>query len=502
MKFYLTTPLYYVNDVPHIGHAYTEVASDVFARWQRFLGNDVFFLTGTDEHGQKIEKAAIQANKPIAEMVQENAEKFKKLWNKLNISYDDFIRTTEDRHIQVVNKVLNILFENNDIYKDKYEGWYCVSCESFFPPTQIKEKKCPDCLREVEWVVEDAYFFRLSKYQNQLLEFIQRNPDFILPRFRCQEIINFIKQGLKDLNISRRREKNEWAIPLPFDQQYNLYVWVDALINYISAIDFGNKEKFNYWWPCDIHFIGKDILKFHAIIWPALLFALGIEPPRKIFAHGWWLVNGEKMSKSKGNAVDPESFVDNFGADSFRYFILRHVPFGLDGDFSYSAFVQRYNAELANDLGNLFLRISGMLEKYFFNKIPEKFDDNQDNLLQELIEEKIPLIEKGYEELAYHHILDYIWEIISAMNKYIEETAPWELAKKKKNSLNGVIYNLLEGLRIVSLLIYPFLPETSEKITNFLGEIPPHKQRREQLSWGILPAGRILKNAQVLFPRK
>ncbi len=500
MKVYLTTPLYYLNDVPHIGHAYTQIATDVLARYYRKEGYDVFFLTGTDEHGQKMEQSARAAGKAPQVFVDEQVEKFKALWKRLNISYDDFIRTSESRHGEVVQKVFKKLLEKGDIYLGEYEGWYCTPCESFFLPSQLDNGKCPDCGRAVHWVKEESYFFKMSKYQNQLLEHIRDHKDFILPTTRRNEISSFIKEGLKDVSVSRT--SFSWGVPLPepvFRPGHIAYVWIDALLNYVSAPGFmREEEKFKRYWPADVHLIGKDILKFHAVIWPALLLALDLPLPRTVFAHGWWTVEGEKMSKSRGNVVDPWKVTEQFGVDSFRYFLLREVAFGLDGDFSTEAFIRRYNADLANDLGNLFQRTLSMVERYFHGKVPATGKvAPEDEKLRFKTEELPQKIRKHYEAIELHNVLSQIWDLITLANRYIEETAPWKLAKTNPERLGTVLYNLLEALRWLAFYLSPFLPETSEQMNRQLGSAglksPP--------VWGQIMPGGTIRKGQPLFPR-
>lgn len=499
-KFYLTTPLYYVNDTPHIGHSYTQIASDVLARYLRLAGYDVFFLTGTDEHGQKMERAAKESGRSPQDFIDEKVEMFKKVWRKLHISNDDFIRTSEVRHIEVVKAVYNNLYEKGDIYKGVYEGWYCTPCETFFIDSQLVDGKCPDCSREVDRVAEESYFFRMSKYQDRLLRYIEDNPEFIYPLSRRNEILNFVKSGLRDISISRTGFK--WGVPVPFDTKHVVYVWFDALLNYISACGYLNdKKRFERYWPADVHLMGKDILKFHAVIWPCMLFACGLNLPKKVFAHGWWTIKGEKMSKSKGNIVEPLKVIERYGVDAYRYFLLREVAFGLDGDFSYEALENRYNADLANNLGNLLHRTTSMAIKYYEGKIPNPAaKDGIDERLRFMTEVLSEKIESLYEHLEFNGILQEIWMIIDSANKYVEESAPWNLFKTKNERLKTVIYNLAEVLRIVSVYLYPFMPEKATQICKQLG-IKEVIKSMDQVEWGGLEPSTVVSKGLPLFPR-
>lgn len=453
-KFYITTPVYYVNDTPHIGHAYTTIAADIIARWHRLNGEKVFFLTGTDEHGEKVEEAAKKSGKEPKEFADEIVKVFIEACKKLNISNDDFIRTSEKRHEKVVAEFIKKLDENGDIYKGEYEGWFCVPCESFWTEIQLKDGKCPECGREVKKVKEEGYFFRLSKYQKKLLKFYEDNPEFLSPAKRATEIINRVKEGLKDLCITRVSLK--WGISFPLDKKLSIYVWVDALLNYISALGWpGN--KFDIFWPADVHLIGKEINWFHSVIWPAFLFSAGIEPPKKVFAHGWWTIDRKKMSKSLGNVIDPVYLAKKYSTDSLRYFLVKEISFGDDGDFSEKALIAKINGELAADLGNLVYRTLSLAEK-FEGKIEGKAE----------LEEKLDLkkIEKHMEKLELHNALGEVWSFVRATNKYINEKEPWKLKDKE---LGNVIYNLLEALRIIAILTNPFMPETAKKINEQLG---------------------------------
>ncbi len=498
-KFCLTTPAYYVNDVLHIGHAYCTIAADIIARFRRFAGDDVLFITATDEHGQKIEDAAKSAGiEPIA-LADRIVAHDKKVWERLNISYDDFIRTTEERHVRTVESVFNALYEKGDIYKGMYEGMYCTPCESFCVESQVKDNKCPDCARELERIKEESYFFKLSKYREKLLKHYEENPDFMKPHSRKAEMINIVEGGLKDLSVSRTAVK--WGIPVPFDKKHVIYVWFDALINYISAAGYGNDDKkFSGFWPAELHLIGKEIYKFHVIIWPAMLFAMGLELPRTVFGHGWWTVDGEKMSKSKGNVVDPVKMADDYGVDVFRYFLFREVPFGVDGDFSEKALVVRYNTELANDLGNLLNRTLTMLEKYFEGKVPQPGDSKDE--FRDMMEKSGARTVEYYNKYEISSALSEIMKSVGNANRYIESSAPWKLAKENREKLKEVLYDLIEAIRIITLLLAPFMPQTAEKIWEQLGlESKISGMTIRDISWGGLKPGTKVNKGLPLFPK-
>lgn len=505
-EFYITTPLYYVNAPPHIGHSYTEVAADALARYMRLKGRRVYFMTGTDEHGLKVAQAAQEMGLEPKKFVDNLVPSFVDLWKRLSISNDYFIRTTDEDHCETVGRVLSILHDKKDLYQDKYEGWYCTPCETFWTNVQLnRQTACPECARPLEKIAEQNYFFRISKYQNWLKGYIQGHPDFVKPNFRRNEVLGLLEKPLPDLCISRPRSRLTWGIPVPFSPEHVVYVWFDALLNYISGCGYlWDKKKFKRFWPADIQLIGKDILRPHAIYWPIMLHALGLEPPKTIFAHGWWILSGAKISKSRGKVIDPNEVIDKYGADAYRYFLLREVSFGLDGVYSEEALVSRLNSDLANDLGNLLNRTLVMCEKYFQGSVPPpkgagKLDDSLKAKARSLAEK----IDLRMEELDFAGYLEQVLEVVNAANKYIEESAPWTLWRRKDiDRLCAMIYYLMEVLRIVAIAISPVMPSQAENMWQQMGLKGLDKAGFEDLQrWGAIEAGTKINKGSPLFPR-
>ena len=501
-KFYITTPIYYVNDEPHIGHAYTTILADVFSRYHRLFGNDTYFLTGTDEHGQKLQEAAKKANQPPQEFCDQMVLRFKKVWQKLNISNDDFIRTTEDRHKSVVKKILQALYDNGEIYSADYEGWYCVFEERFWTEKDLVEGACPDCHRPVNKITEKNYFFKMSKYQDWLINYIQAHPEFIQPDFRRNEVLGFLRQPLGDLCISRPKSRLSWGIELPFDKDYVTYVWFDALINYISAIGYlSDNAKFNCWWPA-VHLIGKDILTTHAVYWPTMLKAIGIEQPETIFAHGWWLSGETKMSKSLGNVVKPLDLAEKYGIDPFRYFLVREMTLGQDSSYGEDSFIGRYNSDLANDLGNLLSRVVKLIETSAGGLIPgADTEDPSDAKLKNRANAMLGAFREKIEAYKLNFAIEDVLELVRATNRYIESNRPWDLAKNgNKARLGSVLYNSAESLRLVAALLSPVMPDKCQNIRRQLG-IDGDSEAANALTWGVLKPGVKIGKSETLFPR-
>ena len=502
-SYYITTPIYYPSDKLHIGHAYCTTIADCLARFHRLKGEDVFFLTGSDEHGLKIQRKATEKGVTPLQYVDEIVANFQLLWKQLNISNNDFIRTSQERHHKVVQDTLTRIYEQGDIYKKNYEGLYCVPCESYWLERQLVDGKCPDCGRPVEKMQEESYFFQMSKYADWWMDFVDKNPDFIQPASRRNEMINFVKQGLEDLCITRTTF--DWGIPVPFDPKHVVYVWFDALLNYLTGIKYGTDDAmFQKFWPASLHLVGKEIVRFHTIIWPIMLHAAGVEMPQKVYGHGWLVVDGDKMSKSKGNVIDPLALIDEFSADAIRYFLLREINLGSDGNFSRDALINRINADLANDLGNLLHRTVSMIEKYHGGIVENKgVEAPVDVELKNLVAETVAGYVTAMDGLEINTAIKSVWALISRANKYIDETEPWILAKDeaKADRLKTVMYNLAETMRIVAILISPFIPSTSPKIYTQLGLAVPEQFLLTEAVWGKLANGTKVAKGQPLYPR-
>lgn len=503
-KFYITTAIDYVNAPLHIGHAYEKIAADAIARYKRFCEYDTFFLIGNDENSLNAERKARELGIDPQLYCDKMAKENQNLWKKLNIAYDRFIRTTEDGHKRVCRELFLRAYQKGDIYKGKYEGWYCISCEAFYQASDLVDGKCPTHKSEAQWLEEENYFFALSRYQDRLLKHIEEHPEFIEPEIRRNEIVSFIKQGLQDFSVSRASVK--WGIPTPVDPDQVTYVWYDALINYLSGISYlENPAFFQRYWPADVHVIGKDITRFHAIYWPAMLMSAGIPLPKTVFGHGFVNFKGEKMSKSLGNVVDPLDVIDRFGPDPLRYFLLREVPFGQDGDFTWERFIDRYNSDLANDLGNLLSRVITMIKRYSDGKVPKPSSSQPDRVLKEKAQETLAQVEASMETYQLLSALGAIWELVRESNRYIEVKAPWILAKNpaRQDELNLVLYDLAESLRFISLLIYPFIPGKAEEIWRQLGFSEDIKEQRIDAlkTWGKTEPDQELKGGAALFPR-
>ena len=509
-SFYITTPIYYVNDVPHVGHAYTTIAADVLARWRRLTGEEVFFLTGLDEHGQKVQQAAAKAGISPQEHCDRLTPQFRTLWEKLTISNDGFIRTTDARHQTVVQRFLRQLYDKQLIYRAEYTGWYCTFDERFWTEKDVDNGRCPDCQRPVEQLSESNYFFRMSQFQQRLLDHLDANPTFIRPESRRNEVLGFLQKPLEDLSISRPKTRLSWGIELPFDAGYVTYVWFDALVNYVSALEYlPPQPSVDRLWPATVHLVGKDILTTHAVYWSTMLMAMEIPLPRTIFAHGWWTVDGEKMSKSRGNVIDPYAVVDRFGADAFRYFLLREIPFGQDGDFSHESFIGRINADLANGLGNLLSRTVTLIQRFCHGTMPvpdpsavTELETDLQSAAQSLLHQTMP---QHLRRIEFNRTLEATWGLVQLGNQYIDKTAPWVLAKDPGNGtrLRTVLFHAAETLRFLCLAVYPFMPDTAREMARQLGLPYDFSQPllKDSIAWGDQGSGATVVKGNALFPR-
>jgi len=499
--YYVTTPIYYINGLPHIGHVFTTVLSDAISRYHRLLGDDVYFLTGTDEHGQKAEKAAREEGITPQELADRIVPNFREIWKRLNVSNDDFIRTTESRHRTGVEEIFRRSHANGDIYLGSYEGWYCTFDENFLTEGQLVSGNCPDCRRPVDRITEPSYFFRLSRYQEPLLKFYREHPEFIAPPSRYNEVISFVEGGLRDLSVSRLKLK--WGIPVPIDPSHVIYVWFDALSNYVTALGFPSKtELYGRYWPANLHVIGKDIVRFHCIYWPAFLLSAGLPLPKQVLVHGWWLKEEEKISKSRGNTVDPNSLIQTFGVDGLRYFLIREAPLEGDSNYSFSTILKRVNSDLANDLGNLVSRTLTMVQRYSNGLLPAA--DAGDPSFKALLESICSRLPELIAEFNFTRLLSDVWNAITAINRYIVEEQPWVLAKDpgNQNRLNAVLYNSCEGLRIIAGLLAPVIPQSANAIWKQIGVAGTASEARiDDLAWGKLPAGARIGTIEAIFPR-